>query len=75
MLRACRWVSIFELLDDGKIAAGSLGTTHVITSIHVPPIKRTNVFWSYKVRQHIGSDYLMLAPFATFLDSHIKVIT
>ena len=47
---SCRWVSVFELLDDGKIGVGSLGSTHVITSIHVPPIKPTNVFWSYKVR-------------------------
>ena len=28
---------------------GSLGSSHIITSIHIPSIKPTQVFWSYKV--------------------------
>ena len=48
MGKACRWISICELLDDEEFARGSLGNTHIVTSIHVPAIKPTNVFWSYK---------------------------
>ena len=53
MGEACRWVSISELLDDEVFARGSLGNTRIVTSIHVPAIKPTNVFWSYKASLYI----------------------
>ena len=50
-LHLCSWVSIFDLLDESVVPMGSLGDSHIVTSIHIPSIKPTQALWSYKVRQ------------------------
>lgn len=48
-LHLCSWVSIFDLLDEKVVPMGSLGSSHIVTSIHIPSIKPTQALWSYKV--------------------------
>lgn len=45
----CRWYTVNELLDDTSLPEGCLGTTHLLTSICIPPIRDTQYLWSYKV--------------------------
>jgi hypothetical protein len=48
-LLLCRWLTIFDLLDEKVVPMGSLGTSDIVTSIHIPAIKPTHFFWSFKV--------------------------
>ncbi|KAL0029788.1 hypothetical protein WJX77_000034 [Trebouxia sp. C0004] len=46
-----RWLTVFDLLNDKVVPMGTLGTSHIVTSIHIPAIKPTHFFWSFKVAQ------------------------
>jgi hypothetical protein len=48
-LLLCRWLTVFDLLDEKVVPMGTLGTSHIVTSIHIPAIKPTHFFWSFKV--------------------------
>lgn len=48
-LLLCRWLTILDLLDEKVVPMGCLGTSDIVTSIHIPAIKPTHFFWSFKV--------------------------
>ncbi|KAA6423444.1 MAG: Aldehyde oxidase, partial [Trebouxia sp. A1-2] len=49
--QATRWLTILDLLDEKVVPMGCLGTSDIVTSIHIPAIKPTHFFWSFKVAQ------------------------
>ena len=63
----CRWFTVNELLDDDSLPEGCLGTTHLLTSICVPPMMATQYFWSYKV---LPSSFCVAGPVSRMLCMH-----